>query len=287
MIYIILLLLAIRGLIQFVLNFVRISSQGGGGPFLRYKMNNGKTVEITSTLQQKETIKVGYSQKDVFDLQFPHYNKFIDYVKTRKNTDGVLVAGTYMQYFLDNQHNIKGDGMLSRFREQNSDGNMCKSYQRIRNNNIKYLVIDPNIGTVVMGEGNETLFNRFFAKKDPVTGKIVEDGAISNLVKLRRAGYIKLFSTNNLGAKYAFTLDDATLTAKFGAMSEDEIVFLRAKLAIARFFPDAQNLLNFIGTTFVSRIDNGEVVGDIADVYGKTIDTAKVLSTAQSVIAKQ
>ena len=123
--------------------------------------------------------------------------------------------------------------MLDWFREQNSDGNLCKSYQRLRDSNLKYLVIDPNIGTVVMGEGNESLFNRFFAKKDPVTGKIQEDGAISNLVKLRRAGYIKLFSTNNLGAKYAFTLDDATLIAKFGPMSADELVFLRAKLSIA------------------------------------------------------
>lgn len=88
--------------------------------------------------------------------------------------------------------------MLNRFREETSDGNMCKSYQRLRDENLKYLVIDPNIGTVVMGEGNESLFNRFFAKKDPVTGKIQEDGAISTLVKLRNAGYVTLFSTNNL-----------------------------------------------------------------------------------------
>ena len=88
--------------------------------------------------------------------------------------------------------------MLNRFREKNSDGDLCKSYQRLVDSNLKYLVIDPNIGTVVMGEGNESLFNRFFAKRDPVTGKIQEDGAISQLVKLQQAGYIKLFSTNNL-----------------------------------------------------------------------------------------
>ncbi|MEI6118705.1 MAG: hypothetical protein WCP92_05790 [bacterium] len=56
-----------------------------------------------------------------------------------------MIAGTYIQYFLDNQRNIKSDGMLNRFREQNSDGNMCKSYQRIKTSNVKYLVIDPNI----------------------------------------------------------------------------------------------------------------------------------------------
>jgi len=187
MMYIIMFLFVIRAIIQFGFNFIRISSQGGGGPFLRYKMNNGKGLDISTSLEQKEIVKVGYGQQDVFDLQFPHYNKFINYVKNRKNTDGVLIAGTYMQYFLDNQHNIKGDGMLDWFWEQNSDGNLCKSYQRLQGSNLKYLVIDPNIGTVVMGEGNESLFNRFFAKRDPVTGKIQEDGAISSLVKLWKA----------------------------------------------------------------------------------------------------
>ena len=287
MIYIILFLFAIRGLMQFVLNFVRISSQGGGGPFLRYKMNNGKSVEITSSLQQKEVVKAGYGQKDVFNLQFPHYNKFIDYVKNRPNKDGVLIAGTYMAYFLDNQRNIKSDGMLSRFREQNSDGNLCKSYQRLKDSDLKYLVIDPNIGTVVMGEGNESLFNRFFAKRDPVTGKIQDDGAISNLVKLRKAGYISLFSTNNLWAKYAFSLNDAALMEKFGNMSEDELVFLRAKLSIARFFPDAQELLNFIWETFANRIGDGQVIGDIADVYGKNVDETKIFSVAAKVFEQQ
>jgi hypothetical protein len=105
--------------------------------------------------------------------------------------------------------------MLNRFREQASDNNECKTYQRLRNSNLKYLVIDPNIGTVVMGEGNESLFNRFFAKLDPVTKKIQEHGAISRLVQLRKDGYISLFSTNNLGAKYAFTVSDAVLQATF------------------------------------------------------------------------
>jgi hypothetical protein len=115
-------------------------------------MGNGTTVELTDQLQQKNSIQSPYGWKDVFDLQFPHYNKFIDYTANRDNKDGVLIAGTYLQYFLKNQHNIKSDGMLDRFREQTSDNNECKSYKRLQNNNIKYLVIDPNIGTVVMGE---------------------------------------------------------------------------------------------------------------------------------------
>jgi hypothetical protein len=107
MMYIILFLFVIWAIVQFGCNFIRISSQGGGGPFLRYKMNNGKLLDIDTSLQQKEVVNAGYGQKDVFDLQFPHYNKFIDYVKNRKDKDGVLIAGTYLQYFLDNQYNIK------------------------------------------------------------------------------------------------------------------------------------------------------------------------------------
>jgi hypothetical protein len=107
------------------------------------------------------------------------------------------------------------------------------------------------------------------------------------LVKLRNAGFINLFSTNNLGAKYAFSLDDATLIAKFGNMSTDELVFLRAKLAIARFFPDAQDLVNFIAETFTNRVSNGKAVGDIADVYGKIIDEAKVYTTANTILSQQ
>jgi len=250
-------------------------------------MNHGKQIEITTNLQQKETITTKYNRKSVFDLQFPHYNKFIEHTKDRPNDDGVLIAGTYLQYFLHNQRNVLLDGMLAGFREQGSDGNLCKTYQRLKNKKIKYLVIDPNIGTVVMGEGNESLFNRFFAKKDPVTGKIEEDGAISMLVKLRDAEYIHLFGSNNLGAKYAFTLPDSAFHAKFGELSYDELVFLRAKLAIARFFSDAQELVNFIAEVFTQRVSDGQAIGDIADVYGKIIDQAKTLNAANIILTQQ
>ena len=60
----------------------------------------------------------------------------------------ILIAGTYIQYFLHNQKNITLDGLLSQLREQMSDYNSCKTYHRLKNNHIKYLVIDPNIGTV-------------------------------------------------------------------------------------------------------------------------------------------
>ncbi len=115
-------------------------------------MGYGKTTEISDQLQQNQIDQSNYGWKDVFDLQFPHYNKLIDTIKDRPDTDGVLIAGTYIQYFLKNQHNIKFDGMLDWFWTETSDDNSCKSYQRLQESHIKYMVIDPNIGTVGMGE---------------------------------------------------------------------------------------------------------------------------------------
>ncbi|MBU0627117.1 hypothetical protein KKG31_01015 [Patescibacteria group bacterium] len=70
-------------------------------------MNVGKTIELSDTLQQQEVMKDGYRRKDVFDLQFPHYNKIIEATNDRADEDGILIAGTYLQYFLKNQHNLK------------------------------------------------------------------------------------------------------------------------------------------------------------------------------------
>jgi len=283
--YIFICLFAVWTIVQLVLNFVRISSQWWGGPFERYKMGYGKTVEISDQLQQNSIDQSNYGWKDVFDLQFPHYNKLIDAIKDRPNSDGVLIAGTYIQYFLQNQHNIKFDGMLDWFWTETSDDNSCKSYQRLQESHIKYMVIDPNIGTVGMGEWNESLFNRFFAKVDPVTNKITEHGAISRLVQLRKDWYINLFSTNNLWAKYAFTVSDQTLENTFGPMDADALLLLRAKLSIARFFPnESQKLIDFIANTFTQRLSNWDAIGDIADVYGKTINETKVLQAAVMMI---
>lgn len=280
--YVMLFLFTIRWLLQLFFNLIRISSQWAGWPFARYKMNIGKTMEFDDNLQQKEVIKNGYGRKDVFDMQFPHYNKFINYIADRKNNDWVLIAGTYIQYFLWNQRNITNDWMLGLFWEKASDWDSCKASKRLALDNIKYLVVDPNIGTVGMWEGNESLFQRFFAKLDPVTWKIQTHWAISMLVKLNQDWYIKLFNTNNLGAKYAFTLDDNAIIAGFGSwMTAEDLIFTRSKLAIARYFPDANQYINFIATTLSSRLENGLAIWDIADIYGKTIDEAKLLATSQ------
>lgn len=272
-------LLVFWSAIQIIMNFVRISSQGGWGPFVRYKMSAGIHNTIENTLAQKQELTIPYTRNKVFDLQFAHYNKFIAHVKDRPDNHGVTIAGTYLQYFLHNQKNV-GSAYLYGLM---SDGNTCKSYLRFQRDNWKYIVIDPNILSVVMGEWNESLMHRFFAKRNPVTGRIDEDGEMTMLVKMRYDDYLELFSTNNLWAKYAFLLSDEELSKAFGLTTRDDLVYLRAKMGVARFFPDAQQIIGFIGNTFVQRIGNGQAVWDVADVFGKIIDEKKVLTAVQQV----
>lgn len=135
-----------------------------------------------------------------------------------------------------------------------------------------------------MGEGNESLLWRFFGKRNANNQKFDQYGNVSMLVKLWQDGYISLFSSNNLGSKYAFSLSDAELQSYFGGTGES-LLNTRSRLAVARFFPDTVNqMVQFIGQVFTARMGNGLAIGDIADIIGKTIDEQKLLQVAQSVI---
>jgi len=106
---------------------------------------------IDEQLQQTVKAKYGLSGKDVFDMQFPHYTKTINTIDANpESKEAVLIAGTYMPYFLFNQYNIIGDGFLTSMWEWFSDGDVCRSYLRLQDKDLTYLVIDPNIASVVM-----------------------------------------------------------------------------------------------------------------------------------------
>ncbi len=265
-------------LIQFFFNFIRIASQWSSGPFLWFKQSVWRQQIFDDSLSVQTNTKIWYSQKDVFDLQFPQYNRFIEYVKDRKDEDWVMIAGTYLQYFLHNQKNLEIDGSLSRFWEQWSDWDPCKMYQRLRNKNIKYLVIDPNVASIVMWEGNKSLFYRFFAKVSD-SWKILEKWALMMLSELIDQWYAKLLYSNNLWAKYWFTLSDDDLQSVFGQMDKEQLIYLRAQLAAARYMENRNELINWIWNIFNIRVANWEAIADIADVYGKDIDLWKVINT--------
>ena len=276
--------------IQIIFNFLRIASQWANSVFVWYKWNVGTQQIIDDNLSSyddkwnpiiKKVYKYGW--KNIFNLQFPQYNPIINALAERDNEDWVIIAWTYIQYFLWNQWNIKWDWMLNEFRKKTSDWDLCKTYRRLKNDNTRYLIIDPNIGTVTMGEWNETLFYRFFAKLNSNNSKIEIDGTITTLIRLYKQWYLKLLSTNNLGSKYAFTIDDNTIRTYFGSnLSDEELILTRWKMAVLQYFDDANSIFSSIAGIFLSRIMNDTkwAIEDIANIYWAEIDSEKVANAA-------
>ncbi len=274
--------------IQILFNYLRISSQWASSVFVWYKWNVGKEQIIDDNLQANYKIKkLRYNWKNIFDLQFPQYNPIINALANRANEDWVIIAWTYIQYFLWNQWNIKSDWMLFNFWGKTSDWDLCKTYRRLKNDNTRYLIIDPNIWTVTMWEWNETLFYRFFAKLNGDKSKIEVDGTITTLIRLAQNGYLKLLSTNNLWSKYAFTLDDASIRNYFGEnLTDEELILTRWKMAVLQYFDDANPIFSSIAGIFLSRIMNDTKwwLEDIANIYWLEIDGEKVANVAVSYI---
>ncbi|GHW02800.1 hypothetical protein AGMMS50249_5860 [candidate division SR1 bacterium] len=272
--------------IQLFLNFFRIASQGASGPFVRYKASQGIQQIITDDVQNKQEVKT-ISAKDIFDLQFPQYNPIITALQDRADTDGVVIGGTYISYFLPNQKNLQSDGMGDQMRKKASDNDYCKTYWRLKHDNVKYYVMDPNIASIGMGEGNETILRKFFAKLDPVTGKIDTDGAMTALVRLYELGYLKLISTNNIGTYYAFTLSDDEMKQFFDVQTPEDIVLTRAKLSVMRYFSeDVNTLFSQMGNVFVSKISAGGGLAEIANMYGQEYRIDELKSAAAGLLSK-
>ena len=273
--------------IQILFNFLRIASQWANSVFVWYKWNVGTIQIIDDNLQPTTKTKYWYAAKNIFDLQFPQYNPIINALADRKNEDWVIVAWTYIQYFLWNQWNIKWDWMLNDFRKNTSDWDLCKTYRRLKNDNTRYLIIDPNIWTVTMWEWNETLFYRFFGKLNSNKTEIEVDGTITTLVRLAKLGYLKLLSTNNLWSKYAFTMDDNTIRNYFGEnLTDEELILTRWKMAVLQYFDDANSIFSAIAWIFLSRIMNDTKwwIEDIANIYWLEIDSNKVTNAAYQYI---
>ena len=275
--------------IQIVFNFLRIASQWANSVFVRYKWNTWREQIIDNNLQPSTKVKkLTYNWRSIFNLQFPQYNPIINALADRANEDWVIIAWTYIQYFLWNQWNIKWDWMLSDFRKNSSDWDLCKTYWRLKNDNTRYLIIDPNIGTVTMWEWNETLFYRFFGKISSDKSKVEMDGTIITLVRMAKAGYLKLLNTNNLWSKYAFTVDDSVIRSYFGEnMSDEELIFTRWKMAVLQYFDDANTIFWSIANIFISRIlnDTKAWIEDIANIYWLEIDSNAVANVANKYIS--
>ncbi len=273
-------LFVLWALIQLLLNLVRISSQGGGGPFVRYKSNVWQISVVDEELQPQTKNVIGYGAKEVLDLQFPHYNTFLNKVNARAEWEGVIIAGTYAQYFVNNQRNVVADGFLTLFWENLSDNNICNTYLRLKDQKTKYIAIDPNIASVVMGGGNSTLLDRFlWVVWD--NGRIAQYGTLTMLQSLVRNNYLSLFSTNNIVTKYAFTATDDQLSTLLKIPVGEQLLVERAKMSSARYFPNSQAYAAAAADLFVSRMRTYEAMQDIADIIGKEIRADKIIPIAR------
>ena len=269
--------------IQILFNFLRIASQWSSSVFVWYKWNVGTIQIVDDNLQPTTKTKYWYTAKNIFNLQFPQYNPIINALADRDDKDWVVIAWTYIQYFLWNQWNLKWDGMLSNFWKNTSDWDLCKTYRRLKKDNTRYLIIDPNIWTVTMWEWNETLFYRFFGKLSSDKSEVDIDWTIITLVRLAKAWYLKLLSTNNLWSKYAFTVDDKTIRTYFGEdLTDEQLILTRWKMAVLQYFDDANSIFSSVAWIFLSRVmnDTKAWIEDIANIYWLEVNTNKIANAA-------
>jgi len=287
---------------QLFLNFIRISSQGWQWPFAWYKNNFWKITKVDNYLTVYQDFKFPYKRKDVFDLQFPHYNKFIKAANSRSNWENIFLAWTYARYFIKDQKWLVYDQMLVNLWKRMSDWNTCKTYLRLAKAKwFKYIAIDPNIWTVTDFENkwNKTLFDRFYWNINLDTWKLDQRGVLTFLWKMFEDWYVKYFYSNNLAAKYWFVLTDEEIKSilkkvnpNISNLNQDDIAILRGSLVAIRypwvaeyvtkkFFNwSSTGLSNFLIQIVLYRIKNLDFVSDIVDYYGKNnnVDINKVKS---------
>lgn len=176
--------------------------------------------------------------------------------------------------------------MLDNFRKKTSDWDLCKTYRRLRDDNTRYLIIDPNIWTVTMWEGNETLFYRFFGKLDNNKTKIEVDWTIITLIRLADAWYLKLINTNNIWSKYAFIIDNETLRNQFGwNLMDDDVTLTRSKMAVFQYF-NSNSIFQIISNIFISRLtENPEAwIEDLANIYWLEVNSKNIAESASKFI---
>jgi hypothetical protein len=86
------------------------------------------------------------------------------------------------------------------------------------------------------------------AKIDKKTNKIISHGTMTMLAKMIEDNYLKLIMTNNMGAKYAYTMSDDEIKSAINTIPSESLkidllnafttepLLFRSKLAVPRFF---------------------------------------------------
>lgn len=260
--------------IQVFTNFMRLFWLGSNIISNSYKTNFIHKSQLLDTWERAMVNISPFTKEEAFDMQFWHYRPFVDAMNTRESNEGAVIAGTYTRYFIQDQKFIHYDQFLTWFQKYISDNDVCKTYLRMKDKSIKYIALDPNIGTVVQWEWNISLFHRFFAHIEDEN--IVSDGAVTMLTKMVRDGYARLSSTNNIGARYAFWLPEDSYQQLWE--TDEERLLNRAKMVVPRYRKSDPTVFNVLTQIAMQRIENGLLIDDLADIYGRQIDVEFVKS---------
>ena len=222
------------------LNLFRIANQWWWQIQFWYKSSIWKTPNYALTKQwsitTKTNIKVPYKSNDIFSLQFNFYKKAIDYFNHRKQDEAWIIWWTYMRYFIKNQNKIINDQFLTYLYKLFSDDDVNRAYARLKDQKITWIVIDPNIASVVMWKWNKSLWYRYYGYTDK-KGNVTKKWVLPMFVNLAQSWHVVYAYSNNLWLKYALTVSDDEIKKITWIKDEKDILQLRYKLTSIKFLP--------------------------------------------------
>jgi len=276
--------------VSVILNLFRIASQWWWQIQTWYRSSVWQKIDYIVSkenwqLTPKQIIKIPYTFDDVFNLQFRMYNKSIKAYNDRTSDQMAIIGWTYMKYFIKNQNKIKDDQFLMWLWKMWSDNDIEKTYQRFKDNWLKYITIDPNIASVVMWTWNISLWYRYYWKTDE-NSNITEKWVLPMFVDLAEKWYLVYRYTNNLWLKYALIYSDSELSKILWEKDLSKIRKIRYELTSIRYlyrniplwlwntgntqlwFQAYQEAIDSLYKILLYRIQNNPIwfVEDIADV---------------------
>jgi len=222
------------------LNLIRIASQWGWEVQTWYKSSIWQTINYKiwqdGNLKQEKDLIIPYKSDNVFNLQFNAYHKPIKAINDRNKNQTAIIWGTYMRYFIKNQNRIKNDQFLDYLWRLWSDGNVHKFYERLKDQWITDIVLDPNIASVVQWKWNESLWYKYYGKTD-ANWNIIEEWVFPHFVDLAQSWYLEYGYTNNLWIKYALVVSNKVLSKVTWITDKKELKKIRYEMSVVRFLP--------------------------------------------------
>ena len=219
------------------LNLIRIASQGGGQVQTWYRSSIWQTIDYKLTdnwITSQKKLIIPYKFDNVFSLQFNMYKKPIKSFNNRTVNQVWIIWWTYMRYFIKNQNNIKNDQFLQTLRRLWSTWWSDKFYERLKDQGITDIVLDPNIASVVQWSGNKSLWYRYYWKTNE-NWDLTEKWVFPHFIDLAQSWHLVYWYTNNLWIKYALTVPNTILSKVTWITDKKHLLKIRYEMSVVRF----------------------------------------------------